>query len=310
MMAINYVTSGAWGSGVNRPLQAAEVDGNFWNHDQRIANVELLEPGVGIESIVQTTPSQIAITLTNDAVYYFTLPPLELTFRGEWATNVFYAVNDVVSVTPMMTVYVVEVAHLSSSTGFSPGASDGAGNLLYGPLFTVPSNLPTGGTTDQVLAKVSGVDFNTAWQSSGIPRGGAAGLVLAKNSGADFDTLWQALTFAMITGSLAVNQLRFPVVTAISDGGTGTASLSPALGNQFTMAPANAVTLNAASAPADARVTLVITSTSATSFNVTFGTNFVTAGPIATSTTPGQRSVITFVGDGTNLIETSRVGPF
>src|SRR5215472_11089806 len=111
---VNYVTSGAWGTGVNRPLHAAEVDGNFWNHEQRIETVEALEPGTGISSITQTSSNQIAITLTNGAVYYFTLPPLELTFRGEWAPNTYYNVNDVVTVTPLMTVYVVEVAHLSS----------------------------------------------------------------------------------------------------------------------------------------------------------------------------------------------------
>src|SRR5215472_2710944 len=309
-MTVLYVTPGPWPSNVNRPLHAAEVDGNFWDHEQRIGNIETLSPGTGISSIVQTSSNQIAVTLTNGAVYYFTLPPLDLTFRGEWAVNTYYNVDDVIMVTSLLTVYVVNVAHLSSSTGFSPTAGDGAGNLLYSVFFTVPSNLPTGGTTDQILAKVSGTDFNATWQSSGVPRAGAAGLVLAKNSGADFDTLWQALTFAMIAGSLTPAQVRIPVVTALNDGGTGTVSLLPALGNQFTLAPANAVTVNAASAPADARVTLVITSTSATSFNVSFGTNFVTAGVVATSTTPGQRNVITFVGDGSNLIESSRVGPF
>jgi hypothetical protein len=309
-MAINYVTSGGWGAGVGRPLHADEVDGNFWNHEQRIGNVETLQPGVGISSITQTTANQIAITLTNGAVYYFTLPPLDLNYRGEWAVNTYYYVNDLVQVTSLMTVYAVDVAHLSSSTGFSPAATDSTGKLLYGILFTVPSNLPAGGATDQVLAKLSSANFNTAWQSSGVPRGGAAGLVLAKNTGADFDTLWQALTFAMITGSLTLSQLRFPAVTAIDDGGTGTASLAPSLGNQFTMAPANGVTVNAASAPAGAVITLVITSTSATSFNVTFGTGFVTAGPIVTSSTVGQRNVIGFAGDGSNLIETSRAGPF
>jgi hypothetical protein len=308
MATLSYVTSGGWGAGVNRPLHAAEVDTNFWNHEQRIASVEQLSPGTGIHSIVQISPNQIEILLTNGAAYYFTLPPLELTFRGEWQANTYYSVNDVVQVTPLMTLYVVEVAHLSSA-GFNPGASDGAGKYLYSVFFTVPNILPAGGTTDQVLVKATGADFSCAWSSSGVPRGGAAGLVLAKSSGADFAMLWQALTFTMIAGSLTVAQLRYPVVTAISDGGSGTASLAPALGNQFTMAPANAVTVNAASAPADARVTLVITSTSATSFNVTFGTSFVTAGVIVTSATPGQRNVISFVGDGSNLIETSRTGP-
>lgn len=39
-MTLTYVTTGAWGSGKGSQLTAAEADANFWDLDQRIAELE------------------------------------------------------------------------------------------------------------------------------------------------------------------------------------------------------------------------------------------------------------------------------
>lgn len=52
--------------------------------------------------------------------------------------------------------------------------------------------VPTGGTAGQVLSKVDGTDFNTAWTDApqSLPTGGTAGQVLSKIDGTDFNTEW------------------------------------------------------------------------------------------------------------------------
>lgn len=58
----------------------------------------------------------------------------------------------------------------------------------------VPHELPTAGTTGQVLAKNSGTSYDVEWVSldpvSGMPAGGTTGQVLTKLSGADGNTNW------------------------------------------------------------------------------------------------------------------------
>jgi hypothetical protein len=59
-------------------------------------------------------------------------------------------------------------------------------------------SVPAGGTTDQLLAKLSNTDFDTTWvdQVEGLPSGGAAGYVLTKVSGTDFSVTWAPVTGA------------------------------------------------------------------------------------------------------------------
>jgi hypothetical protein len=55
--------------------------------------------------------------------------------------------------------------------------------------------LPTGGTTDQVLAKSSATNYAVKWAdpvigAGNVPVGGTTGQVLAKNSNTNYDTVW------------------------------------------------------------------------------------------------------------------------
>lgn len=302
-MTIVYVTSGPWGPGQGQPLSAAQADGNFYDHELRIEAIELLSPGVGISTITQPTPNTIKITLTSGANFTFTLPTLTLNFRGAWLPSTHYAPFDVFEVASLLSVYMVLVDHTSAAT-FDPNATDGLGHNLYGLLLSVPNMLPTGGTTDQVLVKNSTTNYDVKWQSSGMPHGGAAQAALFKNSATDFDATFRAATFGDITGSLSTAQVRLPTVTPL--GTTGTVLLDPTVGDVFTMTPMGNVTLNAASAPAGARITLVVTTSGTSSFNVTPSSNFISTGALATGIVGSKRFTISFVGDGTNFYETSR----
>ena len=130
-----------------------------------------------------------------------------------------------------------------------------------------------------------------------LPPVQSAGLNTAKN--------------ASFTGTLAVTgqitagaQVRATTMTAL--GATGTVSLDPTLGQVFTITPTGNVTLNAASAPAGAYVTVIVTTSGTNSYNITPTTNFKSTGALATGTASGKVFTIGFVGDGTNLNEDGR----
>jgi hypothetical protein len=58
------------------------------------------------------------------------LPQVALTFRGAWAPNTPYSLNDVFYVSALSSVYVVIWAHTSNAT-FDPNANDGAMHNYY-----------------------------------------------------------------------------------------------------------------------------------------------------------------------------------
>src|ERR1700739_2398559 len=186
-MSRNFVTSGSWGSGLGRPLTAAELDANTNYFDTNITTLIGEGIGVGIANITQPTPTTIKITLSNSNNYTFTLPTIDFNFRGNWVPATSYQYADVFTINNQ--VYFVLLAHTSSST-FDPGANDGLGHNYYVLLLTTTGSFPTGGSTDYVLGKVDGTNYNVSWRPSGVPRGGATGTILVKNSSTDCDDAW------------------------------------------------------------------------------------------------------------------------
>lgn len=72
------------------------------------------------------------------------------------------------------------------------------------------------------------------------------------------------------------------------------------------LTPAQNTTVNATNVVEGSSQTLVVSTSGVTSYNVTFGTNFVTTGVLATGTTTAKTFLIRFIGLGTNLVEVSR----
>ena len=83
-------------------------------------------------------------------------------------------------------------------------------------------------------------------------------------------------------------------------------TLNCALGDVFTLTPAEAESINATNLAAGQRVDVVITTSGTNSYTLTFNTNFKTTGTLATGATSGKVFVVAFVSDGTNLIEVAR----
>ncbi len=96
----------------------------------------------------------------------------------------------------------------------------------------------------------------------------------------------------------------YSTVSALTPGATVT--LNCALGDVFTLTPAEAETINATNLAAGQRVNVVITTSGTNSYTLTFNTNFKITGTLATGATSGKVFVVAFVSDGTNLNEVSR----
>ena len=93
-------------------------------------------------------------------------------------------------------------------------------------------------------------------------------------------------------------------VSVITPGATPT--LNCALGDVFTLTPAEAENISASNLTAGQKINIIITTSGTTTYTLTFGTNFKSTGTLATGTVSAKVFVISFVSDGTNLNETCR----
>lgn len=140
-MTIVYVTTGAWGTGTGTPLGAAQVDGNFYDLDQRVIdlNADLAE-GKRIDSVTYS-PNSMTFHFTDGTSQVIPLPVATITYVGQWTNSTPYSTAQMVSVRGLG-MYQVLVAHTTPAlpAAFNPNATDGSGNPLYSfwmPLYDV-----------------------------------------------------------------------------------------------------------------------------------------------------------------------------
>jgi hypothetical protein len=132
-MAIVYVTNGAWGSGTGAPIAAAEVDGNFYDVDQRIVTLNSdLAAGKRIDTVTYTSTS-MTFHFTDGTTQVVPLPVATLEYVGPWTNSTPYQRNQMI--TANNGIYQVLQDHTSPPppAPFDPNATDGttAQNPLY-----------------------------------------------------------------------------------------------------------------------------------------------------------------------------------
>jgi hypothetical protein len=131
---IVYVTSGAWGAGTGAPISAAQVDGNFFDVDQRIVELNTaLDEGKQIDSI-SSSPNSMTILFTDGSTQVIPLPIATLTYVGQWLNSAPYTRGQLVSV-PSVGMFQVLVDHTTPPLPaiFDPNATDEStdNNPLY-----------------------------------------------------------------------------------------------------------------------------------------------------------------------------------
>jgi hypothetical protein len=89
-MTIVYVTTGAWGAGTGTPNSAAQVDGNFYDVDQRIVtlNADLAE-GKRIDTVTYT-PNSMTFHFTDGTSQVIPLPVATFQYVGVWTNDTPY----------------------------------------------------------------------------------------------------------------------------------------------------------------------------------------------------------------------------
>ena len=131
-MTIFYVTTGAWGAGTGSPLAAAQVDGNFFDVDQRIVGlVADLAEGKMIESVTYAGNS-FTLHFTDGTTQVIPLPIATLIYRGEWLNSAIYMRGDMVSA-HNIGFFQVLVDHTTPPPPavFDPNAVDDTAHPLY-----------------------------------------------------------------------------------------------------------------------------------------------------------------------------------
>jgi hypothetical protein len=132
-MTIVYVTTGAWGAGTGTPNSAAQVDGNFYDVDQRIVslNADLAE-GKRIDFVTYASNS-MTFHFTDGTSQVIPLPVATLEYVGNWTNNTPYMRGQMV--TADNGFYQVLENHTTPAppAPFDPNATDGPpdNNPLY-----------------------------------------------------------------------------------------------------------------------------------------------------------------------------------
>lgn len=104
-----YRTPGPWGAGTDHDLTAPEIDGNFYDLDQRVKTLVDNPPeAISIDSVTMNAQGQLVVTLTDGHVDIFTLPIFIPDYRGEWLGATHYDQGDQVTVTGQGTFMVLQ----------------------------------------------------------------------------------------------------------------------------------------------------------------------------------------------------------
>jgi hypothetical protein len=214
-MGITYRTDGAWGPGKGSDLNPVDVDNNFWQLVQDVTAKAV--QGVGIANF-QVIGDQMTVVLTDHMLLGpYTLPVVQITFRGAWLPLVQYYTNDII--TQGGTTYIVLANHVSAAT-FDPGANNGLGQDYYGILLQSPAALlPSGGSIGFFLRKTSAADFASAWQTAALNTDLSDVSIIPSLGPAEGDVLtWLHGVWTNAAITVAFNQLAGVAVTAPQPG--------------------------------------------------------------------------------------------
>jgi hypothetical protein len=132
-MTIVYVTTGAWGRGTGTPNSAAQVDGNFYDLDQRVVGlVADVAEGKRIDTVTYTDIS-MTFHYTDATTQVIPLPVATMQYVGTWTNGVAYTPGQMISADNGF--YQVLEPHVTppSPATFDPSATDGStdANPLY-----------------------------------------------------------------------------------------------------------------------------------------------------------------------------------
>lgn len=129
-MTIVFVTTGPWGTGTGAPNSAAQVDGNFYDVDQRIVDLSAdVAEGKRIDTVTYTGNS-MTFHFTDGTSQVIPLPVASLEYAGNWANETFYHRGNIITA-PGIGVFQILEDHTTppAPATFNPNATDESTDL-------------------------------------------------------------------------------------------------------------------------------------------------------------------------------------
>jgi hypothetical protein len=160
-MTVIYRTSGPWGPGVGRNLTAAEIDGNFYDQQVHLTDLEGSRPQPDDIVSVSTNGTQITFHLESGATLGpVDMPVLYWRWRDEWLPFTIYAALDTFSVTGTG-IFLTLQDHTSGAT-FDPDLTAGDPPApVYEQLIGVGTGARLGELNDVTITSPANGDFLT-----------------------------------------------------------------------------------------------------------------------------------------------------
>lgn len=240
-MTIVYVTTGAWGAGTGTPNSAAQVDGNFYDLDQRVValNSDLAE-GKRIDFVTYTS-SSMTFHYTDGTTQVIPLPVATFQYRGSWTNSTPYVPGDLF--TAGNGFYQVLEPHTTPDypAAFDPDATDGstAQNPLYalwmpirdvnydaaifvpGSIQREPDELLFVGIANRTMQLGSGNAGAYAYLDVGNDSTGATDIIVSiEKNRIEIGTITFAAGGALDPGGGQVGEFNIPTATAFAEGDT------------------------------------------------------------------------------------------
>lgn len=159
-----------WGTGKGSNLTPTEVDENFWELVSIIIDLADNPTAPAEIDSITVTDGTFTILLTDGRSFGpFALPIAGFHYEGEWVGGTSYTALSIFTVTDVGT-FLAQRAY-EAPTEFDPLEEDGFGVILVqlagpgaaGAAGATGPGVPNGGTTGQVLTKVSDDDQDTDW---------------------------------------------------------------------------------------------------------------------------------------------------
>ena len=204
-------------------------------------------------------------------------------YRGCYSSNVLGATN---------------LSNITTATNYDTGVTVYAGTIGTGIGYRAIAAIGATSTTSYgfqgLLASGSG-----KWNlyMSGTAANYLAGNLLIGSAADDGINKLQVTGSASVTGQISGGYASLSV---------GTLAMALGTNRAVKVTPNATGSLTTTVAPAGATATVLILSSGTVSYTMTFGTGFISTGTLATGTVTAKTFAVSFVSDGTSMIETAR----